>query len=177
MFTVYVDACTWPQASLPDMGKKYSVLLKKVPCMCFSPPSPSCYVMVLLMAGIIIGPVYASLKIWFRTPTVCGIYVTEENRRGVWITSCFYDSPQPMWQRGRARRKDPYLSKKRVGGSCVHVWECWEKDRESNGRGVEEVEVSQLHYNAHFRCPWKGHLQRNFLSSTAYFYKLWFIFS
>lgn len=94
VFTVCVNACTWPRASLPDMGKKYSVLLKKVPCMC-TPPCP-CYIMGLLMAGIIIGPVYASLKIWFRTPTVCGIYVSEENRRGVWITSCFYDSPEPM---------------------------------------------------------------------------------
>lgn len=40
------------------------------------------YIMGLLMAGIIIGPVYASLKIWFRTPTLRGIYVTEGNRRG-----------------------------------------------------------------------------------------------
>lgn len=29
-------------------------------------------------------------------------------------------------------------------------------------RGVEEVQVPQLHYHAHFRYPCKGHLQRNF---------------
>ena len=138
------------------------MLLKKVPCMC-TPPCP-CYVMGLLMAHIIIGPVYASLKIRFRTPTVCGIYVTIEDRRGVWITSCFYDSPEPMWQRGRARRKDPALSKKektRAGGSWVSRGECWEKERETE-RSVEEVEAPQLHYHAHFRYSCKEtftHLQ------------------
>ena len=82
------------------------------------------------MAHIIIGPVYASLKIRFRTPTVCGIYVTTEDRRGVWITSCFYDSPEPMWQRGRARRKDPASSKKEKKRAGVSRGDCWERERE-----------------------------------------------
>ncbi len=147
-----------------------------------APPCP-CYIMGLLMAGIIIGPVYASLKIWFRTPTVCAIYVTEENRRGVWITSCFYDSPEPVWQRGRARSRkiQTRVKREREGVVCVCVCEgeCWERERERErerkremGRGVEEVEVPQLHYHAHFRYPCKGHLQRNFHSSAAYFFKL-----
>lgn len=132
VFTVHVKACTCPQTNLPDI-EKYSVVLGKKKCHACATASPCpCYIIGLLMAGIIIGPVYASLKIWFRVPTVCGIYVSEENRRRVWITSRFCDSPEPMWQRGRARRKDSDLSIKGAGGS---VWECVEQ------RATERVAV------------------------------------
>lgn len=113
-------------------GNKYSVLLKK--CLVCAHP----YICVTWWdcwcAGIIIGPVDTSLKIWFRTPTVCGIYVTETNRRGLWITSCFYDSPEQVWR----TRKDPDKSKTRKGLRCLSLWarntpfHLWNKRRKSN---------------------------------------------
>lgn len=61
-------------------GKKFNVLLKSTFRKTFE---CLCYVIGLLVNGIIMGPVCASLKIWCST--VCGIYVTEEKGERVRI--------------------------------------------------------------------------------------------
>lgn len=98
------------------------MLLKKL-CMLSLP----CSIMRLLMAGIIMGPVYGSLKIWLSTGS--GVYVSEENRGSQAVS---------MTAQRQCDREGRWAGKKGAGG----------------GGGLKETEMEKgVEVHCHTQAP------------------------
>lgn len=94
--------------------RKKQLLLEKV-CI-ISIPCSTC-IMRLLMAGIIMGPVYGSLKIWLSTGI--GVYISEENRgsQAVSMTAKRQCDREGRWA-GKRERGRGWLQRDRDGERC-----------------------------------------------------------
>lgn len=151
-FTVYVSACI-------RYGKKYSVLLKKCDACAHTPLS-------MLYNETVDG--------WHHyRPCLCQSKNTVQDSNSMWhlcnwrTGEGFGSQAVSMTVQSQCDREGGWggkiqtLVKKRVGGNSVCRGVLRERDRESSGGDVEEVEEAQLRYHAHFKYSCNGNLQRN----------------
>lgn len=111
VFTMLVIAR--PKARLSDMGASKVCCWEK----CASSSLP-CSIMRLLMAAIIMGSVYGSLKIWLSTGS--GVYVSEENRgsQAVSMTAQRQCDREGRWAGKKGSRGRGWLKRDRDGERC-----------------------------------------------------------
>lgn len=130
-FVFYVNLWICPQTSLPnidnDISQMLSVSLPFIPPLCNGTVDVRHHYWTCLRQS----------KIWCRI--WCSFYVNKVNRRGLWITSCFCDNPEPVWQRNRVRKKNIELC---VCYVCVCVRFLSERKRQ---RMVEVVKIIWLY--------------------------------